>query len=442
MKKKRVIIIVVSVVVLLLLLVVFKGGGGKDGILKVAVAEVERTDITEMVDASGRIQPETELKISADVSGEIIELQVKEGDQVTQGQLLCKINPDLVEAALNRAEASLNSSRASLANARARLAQTEAQFIATESTYKRTKKLRDSGAISTAEFESAESSYLMGKADVEAAKQSVNASGYNVKSAEATVKEAKDNLGRTSIFSPMNGTVSALFKEEGERVVGNSMMEGSVIMHIADLEVMEANVEVNENLIPRVALGDTAYIEVDAFLGRKFKGIVTEISQSPTTSGMNVDQVTNYPVTIQLLRDSYEDLINEATPYLSPFRPGMSTAVEIRTNFVSNTIAVPVEAVTARNDTASKNRFEKLDQALGTTEVPEELEDFDCVFVVVDGQVQIRKVEAGIQDNDHREIISGLKEGEKVVVSPYNAVSQQLSNRDRVRVVDKNQVFK
>ena len=440
MKRKKTLLIIGGAIVLLLIIKVMVGGSTREAEQsRVAVEPVTRGTLTEIVDASGSIQPEVKVTISSDVSGEIIELLVREGDPVKEGQLLCKIDPDLVEANLSRQEAALNSARANLANARARAAQTKAQFIATEQSYNRTKKLHDQGAISQQEYENAVSSYEMGKADVLAATESVNASSYNVKSAEASVSEARENVGRTSLYSPMDGTVSMLSAEKGERVVGSEMTQGTVIMQIADLEVMEAKVDVNESLIPRVQEGDTAFIEVDAYLGRKFMGVVTEISQSPNTTGSNVDQVTNYPVKIRLLRTSYEDLIEADRPYLSPIRPGMSASVEIHTETANNVLQVPIEAVTTRNDTAAKDGISRFD--LTTDDDEEELEDMECVFVVNNGVAHLRLVETGIQDSYNMEIKSGLEEGDEVVVSPYEMVSRKLFNRDKVTVSDKSDLF-
>ena len=447
-KKKRLYFILGGAVLLLLLIAVIKNSGdsesGSKGSFKVAVAETSVETITETVDANGQIQPEVVVHISSDVSGQIIELLVKEGDKVEAGDLLCKINPDLFESGLRRAEAGLNSARANLANSKARLAQVKAQFIATEQNYKRNKKLFDQDAISQSEWETAQSTFEMGKADVNAAEETVNASNYTVKSSEATVMEAQDNLKRTSIYSPISGTVSALFQEQGESVVGTAQMQGTTIMDVANLTRMEADVEVNENDIVRLELGDTANIEVDAYLGRKFKGIVTEIANSATSSGRNVDQVTNFSVKIRLLEKSYQDLIKADRPHLSPFRPGMSTTVEILTETANDVLAVPIEAVTTREDTSSNARrfkFKAADEETsngdGKTDEP-----LTCVFVSREGKAILTLVETGVQDSRVIEIKSGLQAGDKVVISPYDIVSQKLRNRDKIKETKKSELFK
>jgi HlyD family secretion protein len=432
-KKRRIYYIVGGAVVLLIVIAMFKGGGKNDEAIEVKVATVERHTITETVDASGKIQPELEVKISADVSGELIELLVLEGQKVEQGQLLARINPDLSESALNRADASANSARANLANSKARLAQVKATFISSKSSYERSKNLYGQDAISLSEWETAEAQYAGALADVEAAEQTVNANHYSVLSAQATRKEAADNLGRTSIFAPTSGTVSRLLKEKGERVVGTAQMEGTVIMHIANLRTMEADVEVNENDIVRIDVGDTAYIEVDAYLGRKFKGLVTEIANSANNSGSSMDQVTNFSVKVRLLRTSYDDLIDQERPHLSPFRPGMSANVEIRTETETNILSVPIEAVTTRDDTTARKKSGSWEDAL--TETDEDAEEMECVFVMVNGEARLVLVETGIQDTKFIHVKSGLTGTEEVITGPFQAVSQKLYNRDKVELM-------
>ncbi len=297
-QKKRSLLIYlgIAVVVLLVVLVIGKKAGwfGADNLEQVSVEKATTRTIVETVSASGKIQPEIEVKISPDVSGEIIALYVKEGDKVKKGQLLVKIRPDVYESYLDRATASLNNSKANLAN-------TEARFVQAEQAYKRNTKLHNDKVISDADFEQIKSNYMVSKADVEAAR-------FNIKSAEASVKEAKDNLFKTTIFAPVDGTVSKLNVEEGERVVGTTQMSGTEIMTIANLSSMEVNVEVNENDINRLTLGDTAIIEVDAFSGKKFKGLVTEIASSASVVGTSADQVTNFAVKVRILPSSYESL--------------------------------------------------------------------------------------------------------------------------------------
>ena len=318
------------------MLVVGKKAGwfGQDYTISVSTETVESKTLTEFITANGKIQPETEVKISPDVSGEIIQLYVEEGNEVKAGDPLCVIKPDMYVSALNRAEAALNSSKA-------RLAQAEAQQIEREMAYKRAKQLYESGAIPVSEFESAEASYKVAQAEVRAAE-------FSVKSAEASVSEASEQLTKTKIYAPISGTISALNVEKGERVVGTNMYAGTEMMVVADLDRMEVQVEVNENDIVKVALGDTALVEVDAYFQRKFKGLVTEIANSASVAGTATDQVTNFDVKVFLLHDSYADLIDSTSGNIYPFRPGMSATVDILTETRENVISVPISAVTTR----------------------------------------------------------------------------------------------
>ena len=317
MKKNRVLQILIAAVVLLLIVAVIgkkAGWFGKAVTVKVAIEYAEKRRLTETITANGKIQPEKEVKITPDVSGEIVELKVKEGDMVEKGELLLRIKPDIYISQRDRSIASISS-------ARARLAQTEAQFTQADLSFKRIKQLFAEETISKSEYEQAEASYNVAKAEVDAAK-------FSITSAEASLKEANENLVKTSIYSPMTGTVSMLLVELGERVAGTNLMAGTEIMRIADLSRMEAQVEVNENDIVRVKLNDTAFIEVDAYLDEKFKGVVTEIANSAKTTGMSADQVTNFDVKIFVLPASYEKFTQKG---INPFRPGMSTTVEILT---------------------------------------------------------------------------------------------------------------
>jgi HlyD family secretion protein len=428
-------IIALGVVVVILVVAGILKGKSSGQTKKVAVEKVERRTIVETVAASGKIQPETEVIISSDVSGEIIEMPVQEGDRVKAGDLLLKINPDLVESALSRAEAALNTTKANLAGSKARLAQSESQFQNAKASYDRNTKLFEEKVISQAEFDQAKANFEVADADVEAAKESVRAGMFNVRSSEATLKEAKENLGRTSIYSPMDGIITKLNKEKGERVVGTAQMAGTEIMTVADLNVMEVAVEVNENDIVRVSINDTTEIEVDAYLNKSFKGIVTEIANSANTSGMSADQVTNFDVKIRMLQSSYQDLLKKRTDSSSPFRPGMSATVDIRTTQVSNVITVPIQAVTVRKDTTKSNEDEI------TLDTEEEDEKIEVVFVKEGEKVKMIKVETGIQNTMHIEILSGLDEGQEVVVAPYTLVSKILKDGQSIEVVDKKDLF-
>ena len=425
MKQKYILPLAIAVLVIItILLVVGKKAGwfGNDFQVSVATETVESKTITEFITANGKIQPETEVKISPDVSGEIIQLPVEEGDEVSEGDLLCIIKPDMYISALNRAEASLNSSKA-------RLAQAEAQLIEREMAFKRAKKLFDNEAIPVSDFESAEASYKVAQAEVRAAK-------FAVKSAEASVAEAREQLVKTKIYAPISGTISALNVEKGERVVGTNMYAGTEMMVVADLDKMEVQVEVNENDIVKVALKDTALVEVDAYLQRKFKGIVTEIANSAKIEGTATDQVTNFDVKVFLLRESYEDLIDSLAGNFHPFRPGMSATVDIMTETRANVISVPIAAVTTRVEAEDENSGEN------NSDPMQQEERQEVVFVHNDGVVNQVVVETGIQDNTSIQIVEGLKSGDQVVVAPYNAINSTLKDSMRVKIVSMEELFK
>ncbi len=422
MKKNKALYILLAVTLLAIILAaVGKKAGwfGKELTYKVAVEKGKYRTIIETVSANGKIQPETEVKLAPDVSGEIVELNVKEGDYVHAGDLLVRIKPDVYISARDRAAAAVHS-------AKARLAQAEAKFVQARQSYERSKKLYEQQTISEADFENAESTFKMAKADVDAAR-------FSLLSAEASLKEAEENLIKTKIYAPMSGTVSKLNVEKGERVVGTSMMAGTEMLRIADLSTMEVLVEVNENDIIRVRTGDTAVVEVDAYLGDKFKGIVTEIANSATTSGISVDQVTSFNVKVRLLRDSYKHLITETNP--NPFRPGMSATVDIQTDRKEHALSVPIQAVTTRIDTLSSGEDEEVI-------LTEEERIKEVVFVVEDEYALQREVETGIQDDNFIEIKSGITDQDDVVVAPYNVIAKKLRDSTRVEVVPKKELFK
>jgi len=447
-------IILTLTAIILIVVAAGKAGwlGGKKG-LKVTAEKVAIRNITESVTASGKVQPEKSVKISSDVSGEIVELKVKEGDRVKKGDLLCKIRQDIYISNLDKMDAMLNTSKANLANAKARLLQAKAQLVNSEANYQRQKKLLDQQAISQADFDAVKANFETAKAEVLAAEQSVAASDFNVKNSEASVKEAGDNLQRTTIYSPVDGIVSKLNVEEGERVVGTSQMAGTEILTIADLKEMEVNVDVNENDIVRVKTGDTALIEVDAWIDRKFKGVVTEIANSSNTVGMNADQVTNFPVKVRILRESYSDLLKSDKPDYSPFRPGMSASVEILTRRVSGVLSVPIQSVTTREDTsgygvdAEKNKTGNFKAGNTSTESNPAMDDKETqlatqyVFLLVSDRAILREVKTGIQDNNYIQITSGLKQDDEVISGPYKAVSKTLKNRSPIERVEKEDLF-
>jgi HlyD family secretion protein len=448
-------IIIISVAVIVLLVVARKVGWiGGDENLKVAIDQVTTETITETVSASGKVQPEIEVKIAADVSGEVVELYVKEGDVVKKGAMLAKINPEIYVSALDRVSASVSSSKANLESARSRFKQSESQFIKTELTYNRNKKLFDEGVISASEFEAIKSAYEVAKADVEAATQAISAAVYGVQSAEASLKESREKLNKTTVFAPVDGTISKLSVEQGERVVGTEMMAGTEVLRLANLNEMEVSVDVSESDIIRVNIGDTAVVDIDAYLNRTFLGVVTSIANSANTSvtGMSTDQVTNFSVKIRIIRDSYADLIPPDKPNYSPFRPGMSATVEIQTRKAAGVMAVPIQAVTTRDTVlrASSKEVKRKDEQeeKGSSEIKEEKNAAsskapvqECVFVHKDGVVSLRTVKTGIQDNTFIQILEGLEKGEEVVTGPYNAISRLLKDGDKVQVVKREELF-
>lgn len=451
---KKIIWIIIAGVVFLISIMMLKNCSG-DKSVKVAIEKANKRNIMESVSANGKIQPEVEVKISSDVSGEIVELFVKEGNQVKKGDLLCRINPLIYESNSSRMVATLNGAKANLSNSKARLEQIKASFVNAEASFNRNKKLFDQGAISQSDFDAAKAAFEGAKADVKGAEDNVDASAYNVKSTEASLKEANDNLAKTNIYSPVNGTVSKLNKEKGERVVGTAQMEGTEIMRLANLNEMEVSVEVNENDIVRVHGGDTSAIEVDAYLGRKFKGIVTEIANSANTTGVTAEQVTNFVVKIRILQESYMDLLT-ANNNVAPFRPGMSATVDIQTKKVSNVIAVPIQSVTTRNDSTEFNLQNKVkggdkegddEDIVVNNDKKQNLDALikieECVFVynAAEGKVKKVAVKTGIQDNNYIEIISGLKEGDEIVSAPYSAIAKELKDGDAVNKVDKSELF-
>lgn len=430
--------IVVAVVLIIVLIIGKKSGWfGATYEINVATKTVESRTITEQITANGKVQPETEVKISPDVSGEIIELDVKEGDEVKKGQLLVVIKPDIYIQSLNQSEAALSS-------AQARLAQAEARQIESDLSFKRSQTLFKQQAIPESDFESAQASYKVAQAEVAAAK-------FAVKSAQASVAQAQEQLVKTKIYAPIDGTISRLNVEKGERVVGTNMYAGTEILDIANLHLMEVKVDVNENDIVRVNLNDTALVEVDAYLGRKFKGIVTEIANSANVAGTSADQVTNFSVKILLLESSYQDLINSKDGNNYPFRPGMSATVDIQTETRKNVISVPIQAVTTRLLNEAKKSAPAPDETQAanddvkiTRDEPKTEEDqkVEVVFLYKDGKVKKQPVKTGIQDSENIEITDGLKAGDEIVVAPFNAINKLLNDSSVVKKVDEKELFK
>jgi HlyD family secretion protein len=410
MKKKTLFIIIGIALALIVLLIVGKKAGwfGKSGNFKeVEITKIEPIDIIETVSATGKIQPEIEVKLSSEVSGEIIELPVVEGQAVEKGDLLVRVNPDIYQSNVNRAQAGLETSRANYSQAQASLKQAEAN-------YNRNKSLFEKGVISKAEWDRIVSEYEVAQANKESAY-------YNMQSTAATVKEATDNLGRTNIYAPMSGTISKLDAELGERVVGTQQMAGTEILRVANLTNMEVEVDVNENDIVKVQVGDSTIVEVDAYLGKEFSGIVTEISNS-ADAALTTDQVTNFKVKVRIIEESYKELLEGKEENYSPFRPGMTATVDIITNRKDNIIGVPISAIVIKNDTTvGKNQDQK----------------YEAVFLKEGEKAELRKVTTGIQDDSNIEITEGLEEGETVITGPYNTVTKSLKEGDDVEVTNK-----
>ena len=419
---------------------------GKVEPTEVEFAKVSRSTIIEKVSASGKIQPEVEVKLSPDVSGEIVSLNVAEGDSVVAGQELLKIRPDNYVSLLARAEAQMNATKANMEQSKAVLAQSEARLSKAKIDYDRNAKLHKDKVISDADFDQFVSAYTVAKQDLEAAKANVNAANYNVKSSEATLKEAKTNLTKTTIYAPQSGIISKLNVELGERVVGTSQMAGTEMLRIANLNKMEVRVNVNENDITRVSIGDTVLIDVDAFSSseRKFKGVVYEIASSANSSGASAvsnDAVTEFEVKIRVLRSSYADLIKGKLSY--PLKPGMTASVEILTNRQENTLTVPLSSVTTREIGAVAEGEKKEEDGTNSMNSNDALEakkrkenTKEVVFVMENGKAKMIQVKTGISDFENIEIVSGLKDGQEIIAGPYATVAKKLKEGDLVKKKD------
>jgi len=414
--------------------------------LEVEIEEVETKTIREMVGASGKVFPETEVKISSDVSGEIVELYVEEGDSVKVGQVLAKIDPDTYvstvqrgNAALNSAKAQLENTKSGIENSKAQIEQIEVQIDNARINHERNEKLYKDGVISKIDFDQTftalkqlEANLRAANATLASSKQAVKSAEYSVESSKATLQEFTTSLNRTTIVSPTSGVVSLLNVEKGERVVGTIQMAGTEMLRIANLNAMEAQVDVSENDILRVKLGDTATVEVDAYLDRKFKGVVSEIANSASNQGsLTSDQVTNFVVKIQIDPNSYADLSENSQRYA--FRPGMSASVEINTQTERDVVSVPIQAVTTRPKDEEKDADD------------DDIDDEDLievVFVKVADTVNMVEVKTGIQDDDYINIISGLEEGQEVVKGPYSIVSKKLKQGKTIKVKEKKKSSK
>ena len=439
MSKKAWWIIISCIVLVIILVVIIKNSGGDE--TKVAVEKASRHTITETVTASGKIYPETEVKIAPEVSGEITLLNVIEGDSVRKGDVLVKINPAIYNSIVNQASASVEQSKASANNVMEMMAQAESQYDLALATYERNKKLFEQKVISQLEFEQGVAAFKSAKATWDAAKASTSGGKYGVQGAQASLSQAQENLLKTTITAPVAGIISQLNVKKGERVVGTAQFTGTEMLTIADMSRIEVRVDVSETDISKVKISDTTIIEADAYRNRKFKGIVSKIAVSSTSgsaasaTGTTTDQVTNYTVHILILPSSYEDLTKNLPKGKFPFKPGMSASVEIQTNRQDNILSVPVNAVTTRDWPDSiKNK---------NTNVSANDNIRQVVFIhdTKTQTVAIRDVKTGLQDNKYIQVTDGLKEDEEIVTAPYGAIARTLNDKMKVKVVDKDKLF-
>jgi len=447
MKLKH-ILIGIGALIALLIIAKLTGLIGGEQIEKVTVDKASERKVVETVTASGKLQPETEVKLSSEVSGEVTELLVKEGDVVKKGQLLCKVRPDVLQSGYERAVASYNAQKANVTSAQQQLVQAEANFVNADATYKRNVALFNKKVISASEFDAAKAAYLTAKATLESAKASVTGAKFGLEQSSANVKEAGANLAKTTIYSPVDGVVSKLSIELGDRILGTSQMAGTEIMRISNLTSMEVNVEVNENDINRVNVGDSATIEIDAFADKKFKGIVTEIASSSTSVGTtttSVDQVTNFSVKVRILPDSYSAIKGGARDLPSPFRPGLSATVDIESESETS-LAIPIQAVFTGDGNKTDKSSDKPSNDQQEDKQKTKLTDKKIkqyVYLFDDKASTVKKVEVttGIQDDQYIIVKSGLKAGQNIVSGPYSAIQNKLKDGAKVEKTTKDKLF-
>lgn len=443
--------ILIGLGLILVLIIVLKLTGviGGEQIEKVTIEKAGDKKVVETVTANGKIQPETEVKLSSEVSGEVTELLVKEGDVVKKGQLLCKVRPDVLQSGYERAVASYNSQKASVSAAQQQLAQSQANYVNAEAAYKRNVELFNKKVISASEFDAAKAAYLSAKATLESAKANVTGAKFGLEQSGANVKEAGANLAKTTIYAPVDGVVSKLSIELGDRILGTSQMAGTEIMRISNLKTMEVNVDVNENDINRVNVGDSATIEIDAFADKKFKGVVTEIASSSTSVGTttaSVDQVTNFSVKVRIVAESYSEVKGGAKDLPSPFRPGLSATVDIISETVTG-LAVPIQAVFTGNKekagdqgpggSGNNQDMDKQKSKLNDKTVKQ------YVFFYDDKTQTVKKgeVTTGIQDDKYIIILTGVKAGQKIVSGPFSAIQNKLKDGMKVEETTKDKLY-
>ncbi|MFA8449888.1 MAG: efflux RND transporter periplasmic adaptor subunit [Bacteroidales bacterium] len=444
MNKKRAVISISVLILIIIILIIVTGNKNKT--VKITAENPQTRNLTETVTANGTIQPKVNVTITPYISGEITELHVNEGDKVNKGDLLAKIDPRTYITSFKSSQANLNQMKASEANSKAKVSQANANFINEKLSFARNQKLYKNKVISQSEFDSAKAKFQVSKAELKSAKESLKASQFGVLDAQAKLDEASENLSRTNVYAPTDGTVAQLVVQEGERVTGNSQFSaGTVMMSVADLDSLEVHVDVNENDIVRVALQDTAIIEVDAYLNNNFKGVVTEIatssenSMTSTSSGgaassssSSIDQVTNFAVKIFMLHNSYMQIKSNDNVNGSPFRPGMSANVDILTQSVTDALSIPIQAVTTRRDTIQNSNSSQDNSSKKLNEY---------VFILKDEKAVLTAVKTGVQNSKYIQIISGITADDKVITGPYNAISKTLKNGMAVKVVSQNELY-
>ena len=446
--KKKLIWILGGLFAVIILLVILKKTGvvGKETGEEVTSEKVQLRTITESVNASGKVYPEIEVKVSPDISGEVVNLFVEEGDKVTKGQVLAKIYADIYSTQRDQVTANVNQSEAQYENVKAGLSGLKTSYENTKTTYERYKKLLEDKIVSRAEFEQTEQSYRSAESNYLSAQQSIKSSQAQIQGVRAQLSRAEKDLARTTIVAPMDGIVSSMGVKKGERVVGTAQMAGTEMMRVADMKSIEVRVDVGENDITKVKIGDTALVEVDAYNKRKFKGIVYKIANPVSAlSGTSASstEVANYKVHIRLEPSSYQDLIVENAKF--PFRPGMTASADIQTKSKLNVISIPLNAVTTRDkegngkDTKVSNGKPEDKNAPVPANTDEDLNE--VVFVLQkDNKVKMVKVKTDIQDLNYIEV-SGLKVGDEVITGPYSTVSKLLKDGTLVKVVAKDKLF-
>src|SRR6185437_6815132 len=451
---KTLLFIIIGVVALIIVLIAFKGVFGGDSGIRVSAEKVARRNITEVVTASGKVYPEKEVKISPDVSGEVVELGVQqEGDSVHKGQVLAKVYADILTNQRDQAAAQVNQQEALVSNMKEQLPGLKVSMDNAKKALDREQQLLDEKVVSRSEYETAQNTYQTAQASYMAALQSVRGNQAGASSARYNLDVAAKNLSRSTVVSPIDGVVSLLSIKKGERVVGNSMMAGTEMMRVADMSKIETIVDVGENDIPKVALGDSALVSVDAYSNRKFRGIVTQIASSVSTASgstttVSTNDVTNYKVHIRLIPDSYKDLIDPAKPKHFPFRPGMSASADIQTRTHTNVLSVPINAVGVREKNTDNAVLSNADDANSdnSNNRPQTnstgSDDLDEVVFLVEPGDTVRKVKVhtDIQDINYIEITDGIKEGDKVITGPYSVVSKTLKSGQRIKVVPKDKL--